>query len=102
MTNVATGLILTAGTMTFANEWYQTNKVNWRVPVATMLAAAVFDGLAHLDDKAATGLAFIALLGAFTTRFNGQSVADTIAALFNGTATRKPKQSKGLPTHGFG
>jgi hypothetical protein len=79
MAATATGVILTAGTITFSNEWYQTGAVNWRIPVATLLAAAVFDGLAQLDDKAALGLSVIVLLGAFTTRFNGKSVADTVA-----------------------
>lgn len=75
----ATGIILVAGTITFANEWYQTQQINWRVPVATLIAAAVFDGLAQLDSKAALGLSVIVLIGAFTTRFNGKSVADTVS-----------------------
>jgi hypothetical protein len=92
MPAAATSIILAAGTITFANEWYQTKVVNWRIPVATMLAAVVFDGISHLDPKAGTGLAFIVLLGAFTTRFNGKSVADTVADLFNGTVkSTKPK-----------
>ena len=82
MANVATGIILVAGTATFANEWYVTKKVNWRVPVATLLLAAAFDGLAHVDDKAAVGLSVIVLLGALTTKFHGKSVADTLAQLF--------------------
>jgi hypothetical protein len=88
--NVATGIILVAGTMTFGNEWYVTGKPNWRVPVATLLAAAVFDGLAHIDDKAAVGLSIIVLLGAFTAKFNGKSVSDTLATLFS-QSTAKPK-----------
>jgi len=79
---LATGIILTAGTITFANEWYQTGKPQWKVPVATVLAAAVFDGLSHIDSKAAVGLSIIVLLGAFTTRFNNKSVADTVAGMF--------------------
>jgi hypothetical protein len=86
---VATGIILTAGTITFANEWYQTKQVNWRVPVATLLIAAIFDGLARLDDHAATGLAIIAFIGAVTTEFNGQSAAGTIASIFS-----QPKPAK--------
>jgi glucokinase len=78
----ATGIILIAGTITFANEWYQTKVINWRVPVATTLAALVFDGIAHVNDHAATGLAVMALLVAMLTRFNGKSVADTVTELF--------------------
>lgn len=82
MANTATVLVLTAGGITFANEWYQTKKVNWRVPIATLLAAAVFDGLAHISDHAATGLSVMVLIGALLTRFNGKSVADTIKTAF--------------------
>lgn len=81
----ATNIILIAGTITFTNEWYQTHTVNWRVPVATLLIAAVFDGLAHLDDHAATGLAVIAFIGALTTQFNGKSAANTLSGLMGGT-----------------
>lgn len=90
MANVATGIILVAGTMTFTNEWYQTKKVNWRVPVATLLGAAIFDGLAHIDDKAAVGLAIIVLMGAATTKFGGKSAVDTIAGFF-AASSAKPK-----------
>jgi hypothetical protein len=88
--NLATGIVLTAGTITFANEWYVTGKPNWKVPIATLLAAAVFDGLANVDEKAATGIAVIVLMGAFLTKFNGKSVSDTVAGMFT-QATAKPK-----------
>jgi len=81
----ATNIILIAGTITFTNEWYQTKEVNWRVPVATIIIAAVFDGLAHLDDHAATGIAVIALIGALVTQFNGKSAASTLSGLMGGT-----------------
>jgi hypothetical protein len=90
MAELATGIILTAGTMTFANEWYQTGKVNWRVPVATLIGAAVFDALAHIDSKAAVGLSIIVLMGAATTKFGGKSAVDTIASFFN-ESSKKPK-----------
>jgi hypothetical protein len=85
MPNAATVIILTAGTMTFANEWYQTKKIDWKVPLATIIGAAAFDGLAHLDSKTATLLSVIVLLGASTTKFNGYSPYDTISELFSGS-----------------
>ena len=91
MANVATGIILVAGTITFANEWYQTGKVNWRVPVATVLAAAVFDGLAHIDDKAAVGLAVIVLMGASVTKFGGKSAVETVATFFQQSSAKQTK-----------
>ena len=89
MAETATYIILTAGGMTFVNEWYQTGTVNWRVPVATMLAAAVFDGLSKIDDKAATALAVMALLVAATTKFGGKSVSETVADIFKSTTTKQ-------------
>ena len=81
MANTATVVILVAGGMTFTNEWYQTNKINWRVPVATVLLAGVFDAFAHVDEKAATLASIIVLIGAFTARINGNSVAEEVAGL---------------------
>lgn len=92
--NTATGIILVAGTITFANEWYQTGKADFKVAVATMIAAAVFDGISHISPTAGTGLAVIALLAAFTTKFNGKSVADTVAGIFS-EATNKKQPQKG-------
>lgn len=95
MANTATVLVLTAGTITFANEWYQTKTVNWRVPVATVILAGVFDGLSHLDEKAATGLSVMILIAALLTRFNGKSVADQLTASFSGSST-KPRSRAGM------
>jgi hypothetical protein len=86
--NAATVLIVSAGTITFANEWYQTKKLNWRVPVATVLAAAIFDGIAHIDSTAATSLAAISFLTAMTTEFNGKSAAATVAKIYGPQKTK--------------
>jgi len=91
MANTATVIVLTAGTMTFANEWYQTKTVNWKVPVATILAAAIFDGLAQLDSKAATLLSVMVLIGAATAKFGGKSVADTVSETFGKNAHKAVK-----------
>lgn len=58
----STGLILTAGAITFANEWAQGGSPNWRVAVATLGSAVVFAGLEKLDQQAAVGLAGIVVL----------------------------------------
>lgn len=89
MANTATGIILIAGTATFTTEWYNTKKVNFKVAVATMLAAAVFDGFAKLDDKAATGLAVIVLLGALTTKWGGKSAVETVASAMSNTEKKQ-------------
>jgi hypothetical protein len=85
---VATTLILTAGTVTFVNEWYQTKNLDWKVPVVTLFLAAAFDGLARVNDKAATGIAAIAMIGAFTTKYNGRSAIDTLGGLVSQPPTK--------------
>lgn len=85
-----TGMVLFAGTMTFANEWYQTKQVNWRVPVATLLLAGAIDFLSKVDNKIANGLAVMIFIGAGTTQFRGKSAFDTLSDLFN----NQPKKGK--------
>jgi hypothetical protein len=89
MASTATGIILIAGGITFTNEWYQTHTINWKVPIATVLAAAVFDGLAKLDDKAAVGVSIIVLIGAFVNKINGKSIADLLTSSFSKSAAPK-------------
>jgi len=89
MANTATAIILTAGTLTFANEWYQTKKVDWKVPVATLIMAAAFDGLAHLDSGAATMVSIMVLIGAATTKFDGKSIVDTVSENLGSGTTKK-------------
>jgi hypothetical protein len=81
-TETATGIVLIAGTMTFVNEWYQTKEVNWKVPIATALGAAVFDGIAKVNGKGATALALMVLIAASVTRFNGKSPSDLVTDAF--------------------
>jgi uncharacterized membrane protein YeiH len=81
-TNTASVIILAAGTITFANDWYQTKEINWKIPLATIIGALLFEGLGHVSDRGATGLAVIVMIGALTAKFGGKSVADTLAETF--------------------
>jgi hypothetical protein len=94
MANTGTAIVLLAGTLTFSNEWYQTGKVNFKVPIATLLAAAAIDGLSHIDDKAGVGLSIMVLIGAVTVKFGGKSVVDTIAQIFSKTSTNTSANPK--------
>ena len=80
--SAAGAIILTAGTVTFVNEWWQTHQTEWRIPAATIIAAALVEGLANIDSQVATGLAIIVLTGTVVTRINGKSVADSLADAF--------------------
>lgn len=79
-----TGLVLFAGTMTFANEWWQTKQVNWRIPVATILLAGAIDFLSKLSSNAANAFGVMIFIGAGSTQFNGRSAFDTLSDLFGG------------------
>jgi hypothetical protein len=86
----STGLILTAGAITFVNEWLQGGKPNWRVAAATLGAALVFSGLEKLDTEAAVGLAVIAmitvLIGGTNPAYKSPA-AEVISLLGTGTKT---------------
>jgi hypothetical protein len=58
----STGIVLTAGAITFVNEWLQGGKPNWRVAAATLGAALIFSGLEKVDTEAAVGLAVIVMI----------------------------------------
>lgn len=97
-------IILVAGGSTFVNEWMQTKNIDWKVPIATALAAAGMEGLAALDEKAALSISVMALIAAATTRFGNppKSTIDMINDIFQNpgpvkaqaTATKLPA-SKG-------
>lgn len=75
----ATVITLTAGGLTFTNEWYQTKRIDWKVPLATVVLAAGVDMLSELDNKAAILLSVLILMGAVTTKFNGKSVVNLLS-----------------------
>jgi hypothetical protein len=93
MASVDTGarLVLLAGTLTFGNEWLQTHEVNWRVPVATVLAAAAVAGIGRVSPGAGAGLGVMALIVAAATPLNGKSPIQELGSVVNGSKTVKSK-----------
>jgi hypothetical protein len=73
MASSSTGIILMTGTISFGNEWLQTQKLNFRIPVATMFTAVFLNGVDKISPKAATGLAVIAMITVLLTPLNGKS-----------------------------
>jgi hypothetical protein len=73
MAGSSTGIILLTGTISFGNEWLQTSKPNFRIPVATLFTALFLDGIDKISPKAATGLAVIAMITVLLTPLNGKS-----------------------------
>lgn len=88
------GLVLTAGTVTFANEWYQTGQFNWRVPIATLLGAALVGGFSAFSPKASAGLGGIILVGALTAKFNGKSAVTVLNEALQGSTGATAPQRK--------
>jgi hypothetical protein len=82
MAELGTDIILVAGGLTFANEWYQTKVINWRVPIATLILSWAVEGVSRLNSTAGTGIGIAALIVASSTQFNGKSPVQTIGALF--------------------
>lgn len=78
----STGIMLAVGTISFGNEWLQTGKPNFRIPVATLFAALFLDGIEHAYPKAAVGLAGIALITVLITPLNGKSPLQEALSVF--------------------
>jgi hypothetical protein len=82
-------LVLLAGTLTFANEWLQTREVNWRIPVATVLAGAATAGIGQVSPGGAVSLGVMALIVAAVTPLNGRSPVQEISAVVNKSSVMK-------------
>lgn len=81
-------LVLLAGTLTFTNDWLQTREINWRVPVATVLAAAATAGVGRVSPGGATSLGVMALIVAAATPLNGKSPIQQINSVVNGSPSK--------------
>jgi hypothetical protein len=79
--NTGAMLILATGGITFATKFYYTQDIDWKIVIATPLAAAGFAALGHLDAKAGVALGIMALMAGATTKFNGHSFTDILLAL---------------------
>ncbi len=77
------GIVLTATTISFANEWMQTNSPNWRVPIAGLGVALLFNGVERLNER-------IMLITVLATPFQGKSPLQTLGAF----AQQDPKQKR--------
>jgi len=89
-------LVLLAGTLSLGNEWLQTRQVNWRIPVATVLAAAAVSGFSHISPGGATSLGVMALIVAAATPLNGKSPIQEFNGFINppGSSQKKPATAK--------
>lgn len=59
----STGIILAAGAISFGNEWLLEHKSpDFKIPLATCLAALMLAGAEHINQELAVGVAWIALI----------------------------------------
>jgi hypothetical protein len=84
VTAPATTIVLVTGGITFTGEWYWQHKIDWKVPLATVLLAAGAEGLSAIDKNGATIFAIMAFLAAATTKYNGHSAVDMVTNLVKG------------------
>jgi len=82
-----TDIVLAAGAVTFVGEWYWNKSIDWKVPLATCLLAAAFEGLSNVDRNGATLLSLMVFAGACSTKFGGHSAFDMVTNLLAGKAT---------------
>jgi hypothetical protein len=94
MSAPATTIVLVAGAVTFTGEWYWTKTIDWKVPLATVLLAGGFEVLSNMDRNGATILSVMVLIGALSTKFNGNSAFDMIQALIGGGKAKAAPTSK--------
>lgn len=74
--NYGPAFVLTAGALTFGNEWLQTGGLNWRVPVATLLGAGTVGLVGQFSASTGNILGVMILIAASATRFNGKSALE--------------------------
>ena len=67
----STGPVLAMGAITLGNEVVLNAKpFNWRIPLATVIAAGGFALLERLNGPLAVGMAWLALVAVLVTRVN--------------------------------
>jgi uncharacterized membrane protein YjjB (DUF3815 family) len=85
-------LVLFAGTLTFGNEWLQSHEINWRIPVATVIAAAAVGAVGSISPNGGTSLGVMALIVAAATPLNGKSPIQQIDSVVNAKSTAASQQ----------
>jgi len=77
----STGIVLTATAISFSNDWIQTNKPNFRIAMAGLGVALIFDGIEKLNEKAAVGLSVMMMIAVLLSPMHGKSPVQTLSGL---------------------
>jgi hypothetical protein len=81
------GPVLAIGGITLGNQVLLHNRpVDWRIPIATGISAGLFALLERLNEKAAVGLAWVALVTILLVRVDPKTPAplESLAAWMKG------------------
>lgn len=101
-----TGVILAIGAITVANRVIFNNQpMDWRVLIGTGIASLTFSGLEKVNQEAALGLSYVALVAVLLTRIDPKVPSPTESALkwwSTPAGSTKPKSSVGYNTTGSG
>jgi len=68
----STGVVLAVGAISFGNQLFANHELDFKIPVATAVAAVLLAGLEHVSQPLAVGIAWISLLTISLTRVNGK------------------------------
>jgi hypothetical protein len=69
----STGIILAVGTISFGNQLLINHELDFKIPVATAVAAIILSGVEKVSAPLAVGIAYIALVTISLTRVNGKA-----------------------------
>jgi hypothetical protein len=86
----STGPVLMIGAITMGNEVVlHSQPFDWKVPIATGIAALVFAGLEQISPELAVGLAWVGLVAVLFTRLNPAvpAPAESLASTLSGKKT---------------
>lgn len=97
----STGLVLTGTGISFANEWLSTGEPNYRVGIAGLGIALLFDGIEKINQQAATGLGLIFLITVLVTPFKGLSPVQTVAQWSTGNEPSSDTSQETLNPQNF-
>lgn len=80
----STGIVLTAGAISFGNDWWQSKQPNFRIPVATLAVALIFGGIERINEKAGIGLGVIMLVTVLVTPMHGKAPLQSLGEIGKG------------------
>jgi hypothetical protein len=80
----STGIILTATAISFGNEWYNDGTPNFRIAVAGLGVALLFDGIEKVNEQIAVGLSAIVLITVLLTPIHKKTPIDTVNSWLKG------------------